>query len=117
MKPPLLKSLRGKLYEEAKQKGVTLPSLQAKVPSYAEISDEQKPYVGKSIKRFFDEFLTNRFRNGIAHFISDEGAVLNVNEMEEMERFSSVVHITELCCREIIFHFEACIEALEQSHA
>lgn len=113
----LLKSLRGRLYEDAKLKGITLPSLQAKVPSYADIAEDQKPYVGKSISRFFDEFLTDRFRNGMAHFISDEGAVLNVNEMEEMERYSSVVQTAELCCREVISHFEACIETLEQRHA
>jgi hypothetical protein len=53
----------------------------------------------------------------MAHFISDEGAVLNVTEMGEMERYSSVVHIAELCCREVISHFEVCIEALEQRHA
>lgn len=113
----LLKSLRGKLHEEARQKGITLPPLNAKVPSYLDISDDQKHYVGKSITRFFEEFLTNRFRNGMAHFISDEGAVLNVNEIEEMERYSSVVHISELCCREVISHFEVCLEAIKQSHA
>lgn len=112
----LLKTLQGKLHEEARHKGVTLPSLQAKVPHYTDIPDDQKSYVGKSITRFFDEFLTNRFRNSMAHFISDEGAVLNVNEVDEMERYSAVVHIADLCCREVISHFEVCIEALEQHH-
>jgi hypothetical protein len=113
----LLKSLPGRLHTEAKIKGVPLPPLQAKVPHYADIPNDQKPYVGKSITRFFDEFLTNRFRNSMAHFISDEGAVLNVNEMEEMERYSAVIHVADLCCREVISHFEVCIERLEQHHA
>jgi hypothetical protein len=113
----LLKSLPGRLHTEAKVKGVSLPPLRAKVPEYADIPSDQKPYVGKSITRFFDEFLTNKFRNSMAHFISDEGAALNVNEMEEMERYSAVVHIADLCCREVISHFEVCIEFLEQSHA
>jgi hypothetical protein len=113
----LLKSLPGKLHAEARLKGISLPSLQAKVPYYADIPSDQKPYEGKSITRFFDEFLTNRFRNSMAHFISDEGAVLNVNEVEEMERYSAVVHVADLCCREVISHFEVCIETLQQSHA
>lgn len=112
----LLKSLPGRLHAEAKVKGVSLPSLQAKVPHYADIPSDQKPYVGKSITRFFDEFLTNRFRNSMAHFISDEGAVLNVNEVDEMERYSAVVYVADLCCREIIAHFEVCIEHLEKHH-
>lgn len=113
----LLKALPGRLHAEAKQRGISLPSLQAKVPHYADIPSDQKPYVGKSIARFFDQFLTNRFRNSMAHFISDEGAVLNVNEVEDMERYSAVVHVADLCCREVISHFEVCIEALEQRHA
>jgi hypothetical protein len=65
----LLKTLPGKLHEEARQKGILLPSLQAKVPHYSGIPDDQKPYVGKSITRFFEEFLTAHFRNSMAHFI------------------------------------------------
>jgi hypothetical protein len=53
----------------------------------------------------------------MAHFISDEGAVLNVNEVDAMEKYSSVVHIADLCCRELISHFEACLEALEKGRA
>jgi len=113
----LLKSLPGKLHAEARVKGVSLPSLRAKVPHYADMPSDQEFYVGKSITRFFDDFLTNRFRNSMAHFISDEGAVLNVNEMEEMEHYSAVVHVANLCCREVISHFEVCIESLEQRHA
>lgn len=113
----LLKKLRGKLYEEAKQIGIALPPLDAKVPHYPDIPDEQEKYVGKSITRFFDEFLTARFRNSMTHFISDEGAVLNVNEMEGIERYSTVVHITDLCCREVISHFERCHDVLERRSA
>jgi len=113
----LLKSLPGKLHREAKIKGISLPPLQAKVPHYENIPGDQKPYVGKSITKFFNEFLTSKFRNSMAHFISDEGAVLNVNEMEEMERYSAVVLIADLCCRELISHFEVCIECLEKHQA
>lgn len=113
----LLKTLRGKLYQEAKAKGILLPPLEAKVPYYSDISASQKPYIGKSITRFFEEFLTTHFRNSMAHFISDEGAVLNVNEMDGIERYSAVVHITDLCCREVISHFEKCIDVLESHPA
>ncbi|BCM24857.1 hypothetical protein ZMTM_11160 [Methyloradius palustris] len=112
----LLKTLPGRLHTEAKIKNISLPPLKAKVPHYKDIPTDQKQYEGKSITRFFDEFLTNRFRNSIAHFISDEGSALNVNEVEEMERYSSVVHVADICCRELISHFEKCIEVLEKPH-
>lgn len=110
----LLKPLRSKLYAEAKAKGVVIPPLNARVPSYPDIQDDQKPYVGKSITQFFDGFLTARYRNSVAHFISDEGAVLNVNEIDGIERYHAIIHLTDLCCREVISHFESCIEVLQK---
>jgi hypothetical protein len=110
----LLKPLNAKLHQEAKQKSISLPPLNAKLPSYNNIPADQKPYVNKSIKRFFDEFLTTRYRNEMAHFISDEGAVLNVNKVGEKERYIGVIHISLLCCNELISHFENCVEILEK---
>lgn len=111
----VLKKLKARVYEEAKIKGIAIPPFQPKVPSYPDMTDDQKAYVGKSITRFFEEFLTTRYRNSMAHFISDEGAVLNVNEMAGIERYHGVIHITDLCCREVISHFESCINALEKN--
>lgn len=110
----LLRTLKSKLYTEARTRGITLPPLHAKVPSYPDMPPEQTPYAGKSITKFFDEFLTENFRNSMAHFMSDEGAVLNVNEMAGIQRYSSVIHVTTLCCREAISHFEACLALLEK---
>ena len=110
----LLKPLSAKLYKEAKHKSIILPPLTAKVPSYTEIPDNQKLYIGKSIKHFFDEFLTNNYRKEMAHFILDDGAILNVNKTGEKERFTAVIHITFLCCNEVISYFENCAEILEK---
>lgn len=109
----LLKPLKAKIYTEAKQKSVTLPSLKAIVPSYEDIPEDQKPYVGKPVKRFFDEFLTNRFRNDMAHFILDEGAVLNVSNIKDRQRYTAIVHVAKLCCDQVISHFETCVDILE----
>lgn len=110
----LLKTLNPKLYSQAKEQKIDLPPLKARVPSYRDMQPELKAYEGKSISRFFDEFLTNRYRNSMAHFISDAGAVLNVNEVEEMKRYSLVINISDLCCRELITHFEQCLDILEK---
>lgn len=109
----LLRTLKSKLYSEARTRGVTLPPLHARVPSYPDMPPEQALYAGKSITKFFDEFLTEKFRNSMAHFMSDEGAVLNVNEMAGIHRYWSVIHVTTLCTREVIAHFEQCLVAME----
>lgn len=109
----MLKKLRAKVYAEAKQKSITLPPLKAKVPSYPDVQEDQKPYIGKSIDSFFDEFLTNRFRNDMAHFILDEGSVLNTSKIEDWQRYTAIVHIAKLCCDVLIPHFETCLNTLE----
>jgi hypothetical protein len=111
----LLLSLRAKLHEEAKERGISLPPLQRKVPAFPSMSSELAAYTGKSIKRFFDEFLTNHFRNAMAHFMTDDGSALNVSSLAEMEKYSSVIHLTDLCCREAISHIEACVDVLESN--
>jgi hypothetical protein len=110
----LLNKLSGRIYKVAKDNEIILPPFEAKTPHYHGMPGEQEKYIGKSIKRFFKEYLTQQFRNSMAHFMSDEGAVLNVNAMDGIQRYWSVVHITELCCREVITHFEACINILER---
>ena len=109
----LLKPLAADIYKEAKQKSITLPSLKAKVPSFPDIPENQKKYIGKSVKHFFEEFLTNNYRNEMAHFILDDGAVLNVNKTRDKERFTEAIQITRLCCNEVISYFENCAEILE----
>lgn len=111
----LLKPLTAKLYSEAKQKSISLPSFKVKVPSYIHIPEELKSYVGTSVKQFFDDFLTSRYRNEMAHFMLTEGTVLNVNKVNEKERYMAVVHISLLCCNEVISHFESCVEILDSN--
>lgn len=109
----LLKPLRAKVYEQAKELRIELPPLQAKVPSLEEMDAEQSAYIGKSINRFFEEYLTRRFRNAMAHFVSDEGAVLHVSELEDIERYNSLARTSDACCREVIAHFSACCQQIE----
>ena len=63
--------------------------------------------------KFFEEVLQADFRNSLAHFANDAGAALDVNRLIEIERYSKVVHLTDLCCREAIAHFETCLELVD----
>jgi hypothetical protein len=111
----LLKPIQSSLRKEAKEREVELPSLDKKVPEYADATAEQKKYVGKSIKRFFDDYLTPEFRNSIAHFVNDDQSVLNVSQVVFQNRYSEVIHVMEICCRELVTYCESCIDLLEPS--
>lgn len=111
----LLKSLNSKVYTKAKAKAITLPPLQAKVPAYEGMPSEQQEYAGKSVTRFFNDFITPKYRNPMAHFMSDEGGVLNVNEMNGIHQYTAVIHVMDLCCREVIQHFETCLRMINKS--
>jgi len=109
----LLVFLRGELYEKAKAKQINLPKFTAKVPAYEHMADELQQYVGKPMHKFFEEVLQTNFRNSLAHFANDTGAALDVNGLQEIERYSKVVHLTDLCCREAIAHFESCLALVD----
>ena len=112
----LLKTLRSKIYKEAKGKNVTLPPLLAKVPIISDIPEDQEKYFGKSITFFFDDYLTKQFRDVVAHFMLTDGSILNINEIYDIQRYWGVIYLTELCCQEVISHFEQCIGIFELAY-
>lgn len=111
----LLVTLRSEVYKEARIKGIDLPKFSATVPDFPGIADSIKPHVGQAIHRFYEEVLSGNFRHAVAHFVNNQGAVLHVNQLAEINRYTEVIQVTELCCRSTISHFEACLELLEAS--
>jgi hypothetical protein len=72
------------------------------VPNDPHIAAAYKAYVGKPIKMFFDTVMTPEFRNAVAHFITRDGAVLNLSAPSEIDRYASILYISELCVRTVV---------------
>lgn len=53
------------------------------------------------------------YRNGMAHFFTDEGAVLHVSAAENIAKYNDINLLTEPCCRELIDHFHQCCLMLD----
>jgi hypothetical protein len=98
----LLGSIRAKVYSAAKANSIKVTLPNERVPDGPHISAENREHVGKPIKQFFDNTLTPLFRNAVAHFITDDGSILNMSSSEHIEKFESIIFISELCVRSVI---------------
>ncbi len=94
MKPRL-----GKLFRE---RALPYPVAKELVPDHADLSDEVRGYVGKSISRLRDDFLTPHFRNAAAHFGEDGALPTITSDPREILRFGLMALPAELCARVVI---------------
>ena len=105
------------IIKKAKQQNIDLGFLQKKVPDDEHLFEDQKQYVGKSINEFFNSILTSEFRHGIAHFAMDDGSTVNVGSIEQIEKYSRICYITNICLRIMIANCEAVLEKLRERNS
>lgn len=108
-------SLRSNLFQTAKSKNLVLKKKRDIIPHDSEISNEYRMFAGKPIKEFFDNVLTPKFRNAVAHFTTDDGDVLNMSAPLHIDSYSGVLYITELCVRQTIENFNGMLHELHRS--
>lgn len=98
----LLGTLRSSINARARKQNVELVKRRELVPSDPEIALAYRKHCGTPIKSFYDGVLTHQFRNAIAHFITKDGAILNLSEPLTIARHSEVMYVAELCVRAMI---------------
>jgi hypothetical protein len=98
----LLGTLRAKVFARARKQGVTLQRPKDTVPASPEIAKDFQVHVGKSVKAFFDTVMTPQFRNAVAHFITTDGALLNMSSPTHIDNYAKICFISELCVRTVI---------------
>lgn len=112
----LLGKMRAGARRRAREQSIEISVLPEIVPDSSECDAVLRPYVGKSIKNFFDNFLDPKFRNAVAHFITDDGAILQVSDPDRSTEFSSVMLICETCVRIVIANHEALLAQIAAAH-
>jgi hypothetical protein len=110
----LLGVLRAEVFKRAKHMGMDLTRPRDTVPDSLELPLPYRPYVGKSVKHFFDGVLTPEFRAAVAHFVTDNGAVLNMSSPAHIDRYAGILLISELCVRAVISNHESLLHALQR---
>ncbi|MDW3686156.1 hypothetical protein RA280_31335 [Cupriavidus sp. CV2] len=94
--------LRANTFKLARERNITIDTVKDAVPASEHIPEMFRQYAGKSVKSFFDSVMTPEFRNAVAHFVTDDGSVLNMSSPAHVDRYSNILFISELCVRETI---------------
>jgi hypothetical protein len=111
----LLGAVRADAIRRAKAAGITAPRPKVLIPDAPELPKDFQSYVHKSVKVFFDAVLTPQYRIALAHFITDEGVILNVSDPRHIDRYTEIVFMCELCTRAVIANHEALLKTLKAS--
>ncbi|HDR9101592.1 TPA: hypothetical protein QDA86_004991 [Burkholderia vietnamiensis] len=98
----IFRHIRINTFRTARENGVVLQRIRDMVPQSAEIPEEFRQYSGTPLQSFFDSVMTPEFRNALAHFAEDDGAVLDMSSPDHIKRYSGILFIAELCAREAI---------------
>ncbi len=112
----LLGTLRANVFSHARAVHIDLGRPKETVPSSPDIPAAYRAHIGKPIKTFFDGVLTPKFRNAVAHFITDDGGVLNMSSPDHIGNYAEVLYILELCVRAVIQSHEALLSKLHGHH-
>jgi hypothetical protein len=112
----LLGKLRANLFSKARNEKIDLTRPKEIVPSSTEIFETYKIHIGTPLRSFFDNVLTPKFRNAVAHFNTDDGAVLNTSSPEHIASYGEVLYILELCVRTAISSHEYLLNEFHSSN-
>ncbi len=72
------------------------------LPRDCHLDATYQKYVGKSIWKFYDEVLNPEFRIAVAHYVKDDGAILNISDIEHQQKYTKILYATEVCVRALI---------------
>lgn len=112
----LLGTLRASIHQRARKQKVELQRERNLVPRDSGIAPMYQGCVGKTIKAFFDDVMTPQFRNAIAHFITKDGAILNLSSPTTITRHSEIMYVSELCVRTLIASHQQLLAQLKASN-
>ena len=105
--------MRAKAFENARAKGKEIEKVKVLLPNVPELPPIAAPYIGKSVKAFVDEVLTPRYRNAVAHFITDDGTILNLSAPESIDTYDEIIFAAEVCVRTVISGHEALLQQVQ----
>ncbi len=94
--------LRPDMYKLAREKNIEIQNQKEVVPDHPELQKFNPEFIGKPIKTLFDNELRKQYRDAIAHFLLDDGTILNVSSFKIVSQYSNIILIIELCCKTVI---------------
>lgn len=111
----LLGKLRASIFIRARDQKIVLKRPKEIIQISSDISERFQIHVGKPVKSFFDVVMEPQFRNAVAHFVTDDGDVLNMSAPEHIDNYAEILLISELCVRTVIESHESLLKELQSS--
>jgi len=111
----LFGSVRPQLFKRARSVKAKINTDSKRIPADPYLIPEQQKYVGMNIKSFFESVLTPEFRHGVAHFMLKDGTTMNLSLPQQLEAYTHILYITELCLRALIDDCEKILAMLPEA--
>jgi hypothetical protein len=94
--------IRPQLRRLAKAQGISIARRREVVPEDTYLRQYQPNYIGRDIHALYQGEFRVQYRNSVAHFVLNDGHSLNPSAHRESTRFANVVHLAQVCARELI---------------
>lgn len=82
------------------------------MPDLPDTAGWLKQHVGKPIGPFVNDFLTNEYRNAIAHFELRGGRVMDIGRSSVRHKTADVAYLADACARVLINAHETLVARL-----
>ena len=105
-------AVRPGLFKRIKTLKLKIDQGAKRIPDDPELIPEHRKYVGLSIRSFFESVLTPQFRHGVAHFMLRDGTAMNLSSPQQVEMYTHIVYITELCLRIVVDDCESILKEI-----
>ena len=103
----IFNDIRPKLFQRAREHGISLTTRQEIVPADPELKSSQPQYIGRKIQDIYNREFQDQFRHSVAHFALSDGRALNPSAHRESARYGEVIHLAQICARHVISTQEA----------
>ena len=92
-------AVRAELFLRARQKSIQLTRRRLLVPETKIPNGPYEVHTGSPLNAFFNSVLTPVMRNALAHFMLDDGGVLNLSSAEHIDGYSAAIPVVKACAR------------------
>jgi hypothetical protein len=98
----IYKHVRPETVKKAKERNIKLTMQREVVPDNEELRVTSTNLIGKPIQPLFETTFSNDFRHQVAHYIRDDGAILNVSDYAAFSEFGNKLYLMECCVRVVV---------------
>ena len=94
--------IRSQFFQLARAQGISITRSQDVVPENTYLRQWQPDNIGRKIHDLYNGEFQAQYRHSVAHFALTDGYIANPSAHPESTRFANVVHLAQVCAKELI---------------